>query len=150
MKYQVPQFIEVEDKIFGPLTLKQFLYVAGGAAFGFIIWSSIPIKFIAGVIALPVVLFFLAMAFYRINERPFVTVVESAVRYYFGTRRYIWRKTERKPSSTNTEKAPVPEAGNLDAFIPKLSDSKLKELTWSLDINEKLGNSGTTSEKFKV
>ena len=30
MEYQVPQFIEVEDKIFGPFTLKQFIYVAGG------------------------------------------------------------------------------------------------------------------------
>ena len=27
MQYQVPQFIEVEDKIFGPLTFKQFLYI---------------------------------------------------------------------------------------------------------------------------
>jgi len=26
MQFQVPQFIEIEDKIFGPLTLKQFLY----------------------------------------------------------------------------------------------------------------------------
>ena len=42
MRFQVPQFIEVEDKIFGPLTLKQFLYTAGGAAVGFIIWSIFP------------------------------------------------------------------------------------------------------------
>ena len=30
MQYQVPQFIEVEDKIFGPLTFKQLVYVVGG------------------------------------------------------------------------------------------------------------------------
>jgi hypothetical protein len=29
MEYQVPQFIEVEDKIFGPLTWKQFIYWVG-------------------------------------------------------------------------------------------------------------------------
>ena len=29
MQFQVPQFVEVEDKIVGPLTLKQFLYVGG-------------------------------------------------------------------------------------------------------------------------
>lgn len=32
MQFQVPQFIEVEDKIFGPLTFKQFVYIAGGVA----------------------------------------------------------------------------------------------------------------------
>ncbi len=149
MKYQVPQFIEVEDKIFGPLTLKQFLYVAGGAAIGFIIWSAVPVKFIAIVAALPVVIFFLAMAFYRVNERPFVTLVESSIRYFFGTKLYIWHKIERKPVQTQNTSTPT-AANNLDVLIPKLSDSKLKELTWSLDINEKLGNSGTTSEKFKV
>ncbi|MFM2424198.1 MAG: hypothetical protein RLZZ70_589, partial [Candidatus Parcubacteria bacterium] len=30
MQFEVPQFIEIEDKIFGPLTWKQFLYVGGG------------------------------------------------------------------------------------------------------------------------
>ncbi|TSC80302.1 MAG: hypothetical protein G01um101429_152 [Parcubacteria group bacterium Gr01-1014_29] len=29
-QFQVPQFIEVEDKIFGPLTTKQFFYLLGG------------------------------------------------------------------------------------------------------------------------
>jgi len=147
MKYQVPQFIEVEDKIFGPLTLKQFLYIAGGAAFGFIIWSVIPVKFIAIIVALPVVIFFLALAFYKVNERPFITLVESAIKYTLGTKRYIWHKTEKKPVATTI--APT-ETSTLNSLIPKLSDSKLKELTWSLDINEKLGNSGTANEKFKV
>ncbi len=31
MRFEVPQFIDVEDKIFGPFTFKQFLYLAGGA-----------------------------------------------------------------------------------------------------------------------
>src|SRR3989344_2665997 len=35
MEYQVPQFIEVEDKIIGPLTLKQFIYLAGEAGFSY-------------------------------------------------------------------------------------------------------------------
>ncbi len=150
MKYQVPQFIEVEDKIFGPLTLKQFLYIAGGAALGFIIWSAIPVKFIAIIAALPVVVFFLAMAFYQVNGRPLIATVESAVRYFLSSKLYIWHKTEKKPTaqSTNTEK--TAENAGLDNFVPKLSDSKLKELTWSLDINEKLGDSSRTSEKFRV
>jgi len=30
MRFEVPQFIEVEDKIFGPFTWKQFIYLMGG------------------------------------------------------------------------------------------------------------------------
>ena len=31
MRFEVPQFVDIEDKIFGPLTFKQFIYIAGGA-----------------------------------------------------------------------------------------------------------------------
>lgn len=132
MRYQVPQFIEVEDKIFGPLTLKQFLYVSGGAAIGFILWSFLP-RFLAVIIGLPVVGFFLALAFYQSNGRPFVTTVESAIKYFFATKLYIWKKEEKKPTAKN--EGPDTSA---ELYVPKLSDSKLKELTWSLDINEKI------------
>lgn len=147
MKYQVPQFIEVEDKIFGPFTLKQFLYLAGGGALGYIIWSAIPVKIIAIILALPVVVFFLAMAFYPINGRPFISMVENAFKYFISTKRYIWHKTEKKPSATTPQNQSEEVS---QGYIPKLSDSKLKELTWSLDINEKLGDSSRTNEKFKV
>jgi len=132
MRYQVPQFIEVEDKIFGQLTLKQFLYVSGGAAIGFILWSSLP-QFLAILIGLPVVGFFMALAFYQSNGRPFILTVESAVKYFFATKLYIWRKIEKKPEAKVEEKNTASEL-----YVPKLSDSKLRDLTWSLDINEKI------------
>jgi hypothetical protein len=132
MRYQVPQFIEVEDKIFGPLTLKQFLYVSGGAALGFILWTVLP-QFLALLIGIPVVSFFMALAFYQSNGRPFINTVESAVKYFFGPKLYIWKKVEKKPQTKDVEKNTATEL-----YVPKLSDSKLRDLTWSLDINEKL------------
>ena len=132
MRYQVPQFIEVEDKIFGQLTLKQFLYVSGGAAIGFILWSSLP-QFLALLIGLPIVGFFMALAFYQSNGRPFILTVESAIKYFFATKLYTWKKAEKKPEAVVVEKNTAAEL-----YVPKLSDSKLRDLTWSLDINEKL------------
>lgn len=137
MKYQVPQFIETEDKLFGPLTAKQFLYVAGGVAGGFMIWSLIPIKFIGILIAAPVFGFFMALAFYRYNDRPFVTTVESAVKYYLGDKLYIWQKRDKKIEPNKTE---VDEEPSSLLDVPKLSDSKLKDISWSLDVDEKLNN----------
>ena len=43
MRFQVPQFIEVEDKIFGPLTLKQFIYVFGGGGLCFVFYTFLPL-----------------------------------------------------------------------------------------------------------
>jgi hypothetical protein len=136
MRYQVPQFIEVEDKIFGPLTLKQFLYTAGGGAAGFIIWSIFPL-FIAIPVGLVVVGFFLALAFYKYNDRPFIVTVENSIKYFMGNKLYIWHKKpkEIKPNQPIEAKDDVS-----DLYVPKLSDSKLKEISWSLDIDEKLNN----------
>lgn len=136
MRYQVPQFIEVEDKIFGPLTVKQFLYVAAGAGAGFIIWSLLP-NFIAIFIAIPVVGFFLALAFYKYNDRPFVYTVENSVKYFLGDKLYIWKKQDRKIDPKKPEEEKVDDSG---LYVPKLSDSKLKDISWSLDVDEKINN----------
>jgi len=38
MQFNVPQFIETEDKLIGPFTLKQFLYLAAGGALLVFAW----------------------------------------------------------------------------------------------------------------
>jgi hypothetical protein len=134
MRYQVPQFIEIEDKIFGPLTIKQFLYVAGGTALAFIIWNALP-SFIAVFFAIPVIMFFFALAFYKHNERPFIFTVESAFKYFFNDKLYIWKREEKKPEKKSKEDV---EPAKLD--IPRMSNSKLKELSWSLDVNSNFDN----------
>ena len=54
MEYQVPQFIEVEDKIVGPLTLKQFIYIAGAGGLCVVFFVYLPILF-AFLLSAPVV-----------------------------------------------------------------------------------------------
>jgi hypothetical protein len=39
MLFNVPQFIDVEDKIAGPLTVKQVLWLIGMGAVLFIVWT---------------------------------------------------------------------------------------------------------------
>ena len=130
MQYQVPQFIEIEDKIFGPLTFKQFVYTAGSAGMCFLAYRFIPMPFSLLIIA-PVGLFGFALAFYKVNNRPFIDAVESAVRFFLGTKLYLWKKRERP--RTPEEIAVLPKGA---VYVPKLSQSRLKDLTWSLDVNE--------------
>ncbi len=142
MKFQVPQFIEVEDKVIGPFTVKQFVYIAGGLGMSFIIYNYLPIY--VAIIPIAVVLpLSLALAFYKINNKPFIDFLESAFLYYTKNNLYIWKK-EPKP----VEKKEVETASPKQVFVPRLSESKLKELSWSLDINENLNP--LTGENGKI
>jgi hypothetical protein len=91
MRFSVPQFIELEDKIIGPLTLKQSLYIAGGAGLLFILWFLLKLgAFI--VVAIPVGLFCGALAFYKVNGRPFIYFLGSLIKYLRKPKLYLWRK----------------------------------------------------------
>jgi hypothetical protein len=73
------------------------------------------------------------LAFYKINNKPFIDFLESAFTFYTKNNLYIWKKEERKIIPKKAEEMAPPQV-----YVPKLSDSKLKELSWSLDINENL------------
>jgi hypothetical protein len=132
MRYQVPQFIEIEDKVVGPFTIKQFVYLVGGAGMSYILYTFLPIYIAIVLIALVVVLS-LALAFYKVNNKPFIDFLESAFMFYTKQNLYIWKKEEKKIEEKKEEKSAPAEV-----FVPRLSDSKLKELSWSLDINENM------------
>lgn len=147
MRFQVPQFIDVEDKIFGPLTIKQFVYLAGGAGMAYIVYTLVNIilpTFISIIFMIPVVALAVALAFYKVNKKPFIFFLENALRYFIGSKLYIWKKEEKKVVQQQKE-------GEEDAllYVPKLSNSKLKDLTWSLDIKESanLGAKETMEQK---
>ena len=133
MKYQVPQFIEVEDKIFGPLTLKQFIYLAGGGGAVIVLYLILPL-FLA-IIPMALVLgLSLALAFYKVNNKPFINVLEAAVKFIFGPRLYIWQKVEKPVEAP--EVAPSVDPSDYSALLgtPQIKSNKLKELSASLDI----------------
>ena len=131
MQFQIPQFIDIEDKIFGPLTWKQFVYLLGGGGVSFILWRALP-GFIAIILILPILGFALALSFYRFNNRPFIALVESGWNYLVSTRLYIWKKAPKKKDFSNKPK--LTDTSVEPNLIPRLSNSKLKDLSWSLDI----------------
>lgn len=134
MRFQVPQFTDVEDKIVGPLTLKQFIYLAGAGGACVVAYSFLPI-----IIALPLMLGLAllgaALAFYKVNNRPFIRVVESYLTYKIKEKLYIWKHDQKKPGAAD---AAAMSANRSQVFVPKLSQSRLRDLTWSLDVK---GNS---------
>ncbi|MGH7141280.1 MAG: PrgI family protein [Minisyncoccia bacterium] len=133
MQYKVPQFIEVEDKLFGPLTLKQFLYLAaaGGVTLAFI--TLLPL-IVAIALSTPFIALGVALAFYRVNDRPLIVAAEHAFNFFLHGRLYLWKQRQivrPNPEPKNTV-APTTPA------LPKFSESKLKDLAWSLNIKDRI------------
>ena len=108
MRFEVPQFIEIEDKIFGPFTWKQFVFLCGGVgalAFTFLIT---PI-YIFALVGLPLAGLAFLLAFYPVNNRPFSVFLESIFTFYKSNRVYHWRKKDVNVyrSESHTQESPV-------------------------------------------
>mgnify|MGYP000970568587 FL=1 len=135
-QFQIPQFIEMEDKLFGPLTFKQFLYLVGGGGICFIIYVWVPLPFIIQIIPIAgVAALALALAFVKYNGRPFIVVLEAFIKYSLGNKLYIWKKDEKRVQKNPTPTQTLTNQ-NTDLKLPRLSESKLSELAWSLDVKK--------------
>lgn len=91
MQFEVPQFIEIEDKIFGPFTWRQFLYLGGGAGMAVVLFLTTPF-FVFILVGLPLGLFAGALSFYPINNRPFSYFIEAMYNYFRRHRLYLWKQ----------------------------------------------------------
>lgn len=137
MEYQVPQFIEVEDKIIGPLTLRQFIYVAGAAGLCVVFITYLNIV-IALLLSIPTVALAAALAFYKVNGKPFIELLEAGFNYYTGAKFFLWKHQEPKDAGKNAAAeaaAAAAEAAAAPRGTPKLTRGKLSELAWSLDVS---------------
>lgn len=133
MQFRVPQFIDMEDKVVGPLTLRQFGYVLGAGGFSFIIWTFLPIKLVAILLIIPVVALFLSLAFVKINNRPFGDILESAFAYYTGVKIYTWKQPKPEDSpQTYPDNTKTNDASIVD--VQKGGKDKLHEIALGLDV----------------
>ena len=135
MQFKVPQFLEIEDKIFGPFTFKQFVYLTGGAGLCFLLYKflgllygTIPILAMAGIS--------LALAFYRPNNKPLINMIEAAFKYFIQDKLFIWQRKIKKSSSAGVDAhgKPIVKTELLKENEQKLGNSKLRDLAWSLDV----------------
>ena len=131
MQFKVPQFIDVEDKLFGPFTFRQFVYLVGGAGMIFVIYRLLPL-WIGIFLIIPIGALTGLLVFYRINNKPFIYYLQAAVNYAVSSKLYIWKQRLAKPSDNKDTEAPQQVS-----VLPTVSSNSLKDLAWSLDVQEK-------------
>ncbi len=130
MRFEVPQFIEVEDKVVGPLTWRQFIYLAGGIGICLIFYFALP--FLAFLIfGLPFGALAGFLAFHKVNNRPFSAFLESFVKYARNSKLYLWRKEQEQTVMSYTEEPLAP--GTVSGDHRKLSSLAEKLEFYSLD-----------------
>ena len=130
MQFKVPQFLDIEDKIFGPFTFRQFAYLAGGGGLCFVLYKALPF-YISFIPILIIAGLALALAFYKVNNKPFIFVVESGIKYLLTDKLYIWKRRmkEKEDEKTQEDKPKIKVSR-----ISRVNTSKLKDLAWSLDV----------------
>jgi len=134
MQFKVPQFIDIQDKLFGPFTFAQFAYLLGGGGLIFVIYKILPF-WIGIFIIIPVGILTGLLVFYKINGKPFIFYLQAGVNYLVSSKLYIWKQRLVKPEDKVKEEEN--QAPQIVSVIPMTSNDKLKDISWSLDIEGK-------------
>ena len=137
MQFKVPQFIDVEDKLFGPFSFRQFAYMLGGGGMAFVAYKLLPI-WISIFLIIPIVGLSLLLIFYKINNKPFIYYLQAGLSYLVSSKLYVWKQRLVKPGNKNEDIAEVKEPTSM---VPMARSNSLKDLSWSLDVQEQENNS---------
>ncbi len=134
MQFKVPQFLDIEDKIFGPFTFSEFVYLAGGAGICFVLYRAFGFWF--GIIPILIVAGFSgAMTFYKPNGKPFVNMLESGFKYVVADKLYIWKRSVVKKERKIKENLVTEKKEETNKYSnARLGGNKLRDLAWSLDV----------------
>ena len=134
MQYPVPQFTDVEDKIIGPLSFKQFGIIFAGGALVFVVYSltkSVVALIIAGVlIGLPA----LFLAFGKINGRPIYKSFSTFLQYFTHPRVMLFHKEGGDQTAKIIDKTVEIslEQNKTKAQEERVATGRLKELNYQL------------------
>lgn len=143
MQYKVPQNIDLEDKIVGPFTAKQFVYLLVGFCITYVLVITIGTGPFAMLIIVPVVALTLSLTFIRVQDRPFEQFIVAVLRYISRPKLRTWNRAGDPPTL-------VIKRTQKNVFKPvrraKVTKSALEQLSATLDT---AGNQPLVQEKNK-
>ena len=127
-QFTVPQFIEVEDKILGPLSVRQFLILLSGAIVLVALYKMLRmVPFL--IIGVPFLSVMVIFAFAKINGMPFHFFLLNLVQTLRNPRLRVWDKKLFNSELKQYMVAPPPPPPAPAQRKPPPSGSHLQELT---------------------
>ncbi|MBD3341882.1 MAG: hypothetical protein GF353_22445 [Candidatus Lokiarchaeota archaeon] len=152
MQYKVPQDVQREDTIIGPLTLKQLIIlgVGGGIAYG--IYVSLAKAYFIEIWLPPVGIIAaltLAFAFLKIHNLPFYMFLMNFIEHHMLPKKRFWIQRSAEPFISSFQKKkekPKKEKPETKKQKPK----SIKELTKVLDTHGETTKKEKTGEKTET
>jgi len=133
MQYGVPQFINIEDKVVGPLTARQTLYLMIGGAIliiSFTVFEFVYFAFIFAIVA-PIVL---AFAFWKPRGITVARWILNIINYFTTPHVYVWRKEpDIKLFKAKIQKKKIAVSQKETIGVKRVPKSRIRELAWMLD-----------------
>lgn len=91
--HKVPQNVEAEDKLIGFLSLKQFIFVVVGLAFGYLTFFFFTrVHPVAALIWVPITVVCLVLGLYQRKDQPAEVYLASALKFYLKPHKRIWNQ----------------------------------------------------------
>lgn len=128
MLINVPQYIDIEDKVAGPLTMKQLGWMILLGIILLVLWNVLPFMGFV-IIGFPIAIFFVALAFFKPYGQPMPDFLWHGLMFFFKPKVYIWK---RAPQNIIT----IPQkARAVQQFTQEkhLNEQSLKDLAELLD-----------------
>lgn len=134
MRFEVPQFIEKEAKILGPLTFKQTLYLVGaGLVIFFLYFTLAKVNLLAFIlITVFVVGLSLALAFLKIWGYSLSILFKNFFSFFISSKIYLWKKVAIPPKITPKKEKPKEEAVETPS-LKIAGKSQLKKLSVQIE-----------------
>lgn len=129
MQYPVPQFTDVEDRIIGGLTFKQFGIIIASGIFTFFIYTISKDPYTTVISGVLIGIPSLALAFGRMNGRPLYASIGNFITYLFGAKLYVFHK---QVYQSIRDDAPVELTKEQPKADAKVAAVKIKELGYLL------------------
>lgn len=90
--YKVPQDVEADDKLIGPFSFRQFIYLIVVAIACAGAWGLAQVVPVLAIIPLPIILFFGALALPLRKDQPMEAYLSAVVSFYFlKSRKRFWQ-----------------------------------------------------------
>ena len=133
--YKVPQDVEAEDKLLGPFSMRQFIYLiiaAMGIAIG---WALAQVLLPLALIPAPMVILFLVLALPLKKDQPMETYLMAIVSFHFiKPRRRMWQPdgitslveitAPKEVEPERTKNISAEEAGSRLDYLTTIVDSR--------------------------
>ena len=133
-QYKVPQDVEAEDKLLGPFTFRQFIYLLIAAAGIAGAWGLFQLFPLLALIPLPFVFFFGVLALPLKKDQPMETYLAAIISFYFKPNRRIWTAGQRestikiiapkKAEKSRTRNLTEEEASHRLSFLASIIDTE--------------------------